>query len=456
MENDKFFKLYDLNNNQFCLFNQNIEFFKDNIWQYLNKNFSKSKSQDLFLNFFDYNDINILRPLQYFYQDKYKNLKDDDYIVYYNNKYYHKTNYINLILNTLTFYLLNYEQNKVSLFINIIKNNIVYSKIRKFDKHKDFSLKYKNFFNKETLDKIYFNKQLFKDLLKLKLNISFKFKNINCIPNILNISIYKNMCIYNLEDNINIYLFLINNVLNIKSIELKEKVNEKSNINLNKNIINDFNGSVFIENVIIDFNYDNSLFINDDIKENIKDNLTIKNDKIDENELKNIEDLDDIDKSKNKINKHKSLNLTELLGIITTNSDLNYDDINNDINDDITDDKEIIKDLKDDDKKDNEDENTKKEQIYSKDTKYNHKYSDTSYEDDEKTNDINEIDDNLYNDDIKHFDKNNSFKISELNNLNKKINNIDEENNYKEELLNKMNDLQNRINEINEILTKII
>jgi len=386
MENDRYYKLYDINNNLYCLINQRIEFYKDNIWQYLNIGLGKKETQDLFLNFFDYKDINIFRPLQYFYQDKFKELKEEDYVIYYNTKFHNRTNYINLILNSLTFYLINYEGDKFGMFVNIIKNNIIYSTLRKFDKHKDYSLKYKSINNKETLDKIYFKKQLLKDLLKLKINISFKFKNINCNPNIKNLLIFKNIFLYSLENNDIIKLSLDNNkLISINSIKLKENYNLNSKLYINDNNIYDFNGSIFIENIIIDFNFDPNISYDDLIDKG--DKINIKDIKDEKEEKEEIDYKDDLALTKNKIDKNKktnkSLDLTELLSVIITNKNLKYDD--DDIND----------------YDDNDDDNyiNKKEKL-SKDTiKHNQKYSDTSYEidEDDKTND--DIDINLYNED---------------------------------------------------------
>ena len=73
-KNSKIIKITDINNNQYCLLNRYVQFYKKNLWQYLNFGGSSKDVQILHLNFFDYFDIEELKILQYS-----KCIKDDTF-----------------------------------------------------------------------------------------------------------------------------------------------------------------------------------------------------------------------------------------------------------------------------------------------------------------------------------------------------------------------------------------
>ena len=253
MENKKEITIIDLENNYYCLDNNFIQIYKDNIWQYIYIDYNEKEYEEIYMNCFEYYPQ--LRHLQTYKKYLYPFqiiLKYDNPIIYQNNKYHNRRCLFNLFLNSLTYYIINYNNEKFNDYFNILKNNIICTMVREYNKDYDINYKYK-LKNKITIDKIYFNKNILNDLYNLNLGIKFNFNNINCNPIINRINVYKYNSVYVLENNYLILFsknnknkneYMINKVKVINNGETKSsfiKLNEK------------FLGNIYFENIIIDF-----------------------------------------------------------------------------------------------------------------------------------------------------------------------------------------------------------
>jgi len=264
MENIKYLNINELEKNYYCLINNYILIYENNIWKTINIGYDENEYQQLFYNLFDYHPM--FKSLQYFKQtaDISKVLKkneEDNIIIYNNNKYYNRECLFNLFLNTITYYIINYKHDIIEEYFNILKENIICSIFREYDKNLDYTLKYKTKEKKETIDKIYFKKDILNDIYNLKLNIKIGFKNINCYPFIKQIHIYNNVLNSYILENDEIILF---SILNNKIKE--DYLNDFSNYKIENIIVkikNDnkytfiktnekFRNNIFFEDIIID------------------------------------------------------------------------------------------------------------------------------------------------------------------------------------------------------------
>jgi len=260
MENTKEINIIDLEKSGYCLMNDYIQYYKNGIWYYLNVGISEDEYNEIFLNFFDYKNIEDLWNLQFtkIYKksiDKVLN-KYDKLLIYYNNKFTNRKYYFNIFMNALTYYIINYQKNKLNDYIKILRNNIVCSVLRKYNKNLDYDLRYKTKYNKETINRIYFKIDLLKELYNLNLGVKFNLRNINCNPKIKNLINFNNYSLYQLE----------NNEL-LKFSILKNKVKDK------KNYINNLH-NFKLEKVIYDFDYYIPFIV---VKEHLHYNLFFEN-----------------------------------------------------------------------------------------------------------------------------------------------------------------------------------
>ena len=260
MDNIKYLNINDLNKNYYCLLNNYVLIYNNNIWKTINIGINDNEYQQIFNNLFEY--CPILKSLQFFKKYIYPFqiiTKYDNPIIYYNNKYHHRECLLNLFLNSLTYYIINYQQDKLNDYYNILKNNIICSILREYDKNLDYN-KIKN--KKETLDRIYFKKDFLNDLTDLNLNIKFGFKNINCYPFIKKLNIFNSNSnsSYTLDNDKMIIFSILKNkkcidCLNdfskfkIDNIIIKNNKNKYIFVKTNEK----FKGSLFFEDIIIDF-----------------------------------------------------------------------------------------------------------------------------------------------------------------------------------------------------------
>ena len=271
MENKKEITLIDLENNYYCLINDYIQIYFENKWYFLYLNFKDKEYEDLYLNLFEYHPQ--LKYLQYFKINNYPvHLlnKFDNYIIYNNNQYHNRKCLFNLFFNALTYYIVNYKQDKLNDYYNILKNNILYSSLRKYDKLYDYSFKFKSKNKNETLDKIFFKKDLLNDLYNLNLGIKFNFHNINCnnpsIKKIINYK-YKSVYVFNNDDLIYFSYINKNNLNYLNNFSLNKIKIKNCGENKNDYIISNDNirCNIFFENIIVDFP-DQSQLIQKNIK----------------------------------------------------------------------------------------------------------------------------------------------------------------------------------------------
>ena len=275
-KNSKIIKITDINNKQFCLLNRYVQFYKKNLWQYLNFGGSSNDIQILHLNFFDYFNIDDLKILQYSKCINDDNLQNKGLLVYINHKFNHIICYINLFFNALTYYIIKYQRNLLLPYIDILKKNILCTTIRKFNKYKDYSMIYKNKQNK-TLDKVYFKKSILNDIQNLNLNIKFCFSNLTCNYKIDKIFNFNNYPVYTLTNNneeLNVIFYLSKK--HNSSCNYKIKKISVDNFKPNSNLKtfkrkSPFNGTLCDETLIIDLS--NNSFDDVFISEPIYDEL---------------------------------------------------------------------------------------------------------------------------------------------------------------------------------------
>lgn len=482
MENKKEITLIDLENNYYCLINDYIQIYFENKWYFLYLNFKDKEYEDLYLNLFEYHPQ--LKYLQYFKINNYPiHLlnKFDNYIIYNNNQYHNRKCLFNLFLNALTYYIVNYKQDKLNDYYNILKNNILYSSLRKYDKLYDYSFKFKSKNKNETLDKIYFKKDLLNDLYNLNLGIKFNFHNINCNnPSIKKIINYKYKSVYVFNNDDLIYFSYINkNNLNYLNNFSLNKIKIK-NCGENKNdyiIFNDnIRCNIFFENIIVDFP-DQSQLIQKNIKMPIlspvnilsksfssscipskhSSDLTSSDDTIDNNKTNKKKFIDKINKDENE----KDKTIEDKIDKNKTDEDktIEEDEIDEDkINEEEIDDNETEKDKTDKDDEENEDDNILSSLNSFKSTSSSlsnissNSSNSSSNNSKIKLNDIHKL---KVNKPIEHINKKNQLLIGTIGNTLNIIDEDDINNKFeKKDIIDKNNDLNNYIDTYNK--SKII
>ena len=312
-----YINIKDINKNYYILFNDLVIINKNDehiiFDKYMNDNYNNLILYNLYnsklnLNLESYlNRINI-------------NCKENDYIYYNYLKNFEKntticnmSNLTNLIFNCIIYYILNYDIQKINEFKKIIEECII-----TYEKEKVLN----DYFN----IKIYFNKNIFKQINNLNLNINIILKNkyyndINSISNInyddknniiFNLNNDKNYSkiIYYNNDNINKYVFFennntINSVNTVNSVlisDLKihyfkiifnnQKDNENNICNKNEQIkdVNKDKHTNFFDKYINDDYIDDDNYIDDDDYDDYDDYDNYKDDDYEEDEENNEEE----------------------------------------------------------------------------------------------------------------------------------------------------------------------
>lgn len=493
MENKKEITLIDLENNYYCLINDYIQIYFENKWYFLYLNFKDKEYEDLYLNLFEYHPQ--LKYLQYFKINNYPiHLlnKFDNYIIYNNNQYHNRKCLFNLFFNALTYYIVNYKQDKLNDYYNILKNNIIYSSLRKYDKLYDYSFKFKSKNKNETLDKIYFKKNLLNDLYNLNLGIKFNFHNINCnnpsIKKIINYK-YKSVYVFNNDDLIYFSYINKNNLNYLNNFSLNKIKIKNCGENKNDYIISNDNirCNIFFENIIVDFP-DQSQLIQKNIKMPIlspvnilsksfssscipskhSSDLTSSDDTIDNNKTnKNKISKDKINKKEfnNKINKDKNekyenekdktiedkINNNETEKNKTDEDEIDEDEFEEDetekykIDEDKTNEEEIDDNETDKDDEENDDDNilSSLNSFKSTSSSLSNISSNSSNNSKIKLNDIHKL---KVNKPIEHINKKNQLLIGTIGNTLNIIDEDDINNKFeKKDIIDKNNDLNNYI-----------
>jgi len=293
MENIKNINLKDIKENIYFLENYKIQFYINGIYIDIYDNYYKEiNSKNFMNNIFTLlsNDNKKLNNLIYENVDE-KIDENKTYLIY--NTYETnfsvgskdniiKINLTNYIINSLTYYIFNFKQEKIKDYVNILKYNIISSKIKKIKIYEDNK-------NKEIdyIDKMYFNKNLFEEIYKLNLNFKIVLYNLNSFDKIINYEI-KN------ENSLNYFYYILNN-----GNKLKYCCNYNSNTHETKtyyinNDDNIFYNLIYKETLIINCSNIEKLIDIDDNNEIKEENnkKDITNDLL----IKEIEDL----KEKNK------------------------------------------------------------------------------------------------------------------------------------------------------------
>ena len=329
MENRKEINLKDINENIYFLENQRIQIYINGI--YINIYDKKYEEYDYntFINKI-FSRISINKKLQNII---YRNVEEEidekeDYLIYNTNEISYingikdeilNISLTNYLLNTITYYIFNFKQEKINEYIDILKDNIISSNIikKKITENKKIEII-------DWIKKIYLNKKIFEDIYKLNLDVKIIFYNLNSLYKIINYDIKQNgnkkylyyklnnndeiyrknyysnhnnsICYFNETQN-NYYNLIYNEILIINcSNNDDNKEIENNLINKLKKEIEDLkkeNNNLLEENKklndnIIDLNNKlNITFIN---KENINDEYNEKNKK-QRNLIKEIEDL---------------------------------------------------------------------------------------------------------------------------------------------------------------------
>lgn len=228
-------EFYEYLNNKIKKINYNKSYIKNKL---NNKTiFINDLNLDLKINDEIYNLLqeSLIKNINNNYTNKSLNINYYDYNYYLlKNKIYNEiqTNFIKIFLEYIFFYIKNFEQNKLNLFINILFNYFGFLEIKDND----------NFIKYIFL----FNENLLKDIFKLNLNLEL-FLNIDLENNIF---IYFNFNDYNLNINKNDLILqniitLINDKQNLEfkiyDIEEKYKDKIKSLKKQNEKLQNDIN-----------------------------------------------------------------------------------------------------------------------------------------------------------------------------------------------------------------------
>lgn len=271
----------DINKNYYILFNE-LLIINKNEQNIIFDKFIKNNYKDLIsYNFFSKLNIKLDKYLNrtnincnkndYIYYDYLKNFKKNKII-------YNKSNLTNLIINCIIYYILNYDIQKINKFKNIIEESII-----TYEKEKIFN----DYFN----IKIYFNKNIFKQLNNLNLNINIILKNryYNNINSINNVSyIDENNKIFNLNNDKKYSKIIYYNDNNIGKFKFYE------NNNIFKIVLY---SNLKIQYLNLLFNNENNIYDknNDDEDEDDIDDYDNYEDEDYEDDNSDDEDFDDED-----------------------------------------------------------------------------------------------------------------------------------------------------------------
>ena len=335
MENRKEINLKDINENIYFLENQRIQIYINGI--YINIYDKKYEEYDYntFINKI-FSRISINKKLQNII---YKNVEEEidekeNYLIYNTNEISYingikdeilNISLTNYLLNTITYYIFNFKQEKINEYIDILKDNIISSSIIKKKIIENGKIEIIDW-----IKKMYLNKKIFEDIYKLNLDVKIIFYNLNSLYKIIDYDIKQNgnkkylyyklnnnneiyrknyysnhnnsICYFNETQN-NYYNLIYNEILIInclnnddnkeiendlinklkKEIEYLKKVNNnllEENKKLNDNII-DLNNKLNITFI-------NKKNINDEDNKIIKKQLQKRNIMLDENEEDNM------------------------------------------------------------------------------------------------------------------------------------------------------------------------
>jgi len=186
MENIKNINLKDIKKNIYFLENYKIQIFINNIYIDIYDKLNNINNLDYHKTFYNlFNDKKLNNLVN---KNLYEDINDNEFYFYYNyisqnsDIQYNINNsyFINILLNVLTYYIFNFNKDKIDDYINILKNNIVSSDVIT-NKNKFYSSN-----NRINLNRIYFNKNLFEEINKLNLDIKIILYNINPYNNIIN------------------------------------------------------------------------------------------------------------------------------------------------------------------------------------------------------------------------------------------------------------------------------
>ena len=295
MENIKNINLKNIKENIYFLENYKIQLFINNIYIDIYDKINNINNLDFkktFYNLFNDKKLNNLvnknlyeeiNDNEFYFYYNYFSQNSNLYNIQYNNIIQYNINnsyFINILLNVLTYYIFNFNKDKIDDYINILKNNIVSSNV---------ITNINNLYSSNTkinMKRIYFNKNLFEEINKLNLDIKIILYNINPYNNIINDISFSEGCNNNF-----IKSYKTNNI--DYNIHFSLSSNSKSNYNSNYN--NKYDKFITYKEILI-INCSNvekliDIDDNNEIKE--KDNKKdITNDLL----IKEIEDL----KEKNK------------------------------------------------------------------------------------------------------------------------------------------------------------
>ena len=284
MENIRNINLKDIKENFYVLENYKLQFYINGIYIDIYDKLNGLYNDNLFVKVFYklFNDTKLNNLCN-------KNINEDIdenelYLIYYiynlgklcnidyqeNIQYnINKSHFINILINILTYYIFNFNKEKIKDYINILKNNIICSNI--IEKDREHLLKREKDAFKMNLNKIYFNKNLLEDINKLNLNFEIIFYNL--LP-------------YN--DSINDIIFNIDNYSMLYKLNNKDVIYNFSRNKNNNNIIYYSDLITYKEKLIINCNNNLLDLKNDDnIINNIKNNIDLLDNEniIDENKL---------------------------------------------------------------------------------------------------------------------------------------------------------------------------
>lgn len=214
MENRKEINLKDINENIYFLENQKIQIYINGI--YINIYDKKYEEYDYntFINKI-FSRISINKKLQNII---YRNVEEEidekeNYLIYNTNEISYingikdeilNISLTNYLLNTITYYIFNFKQEKINEYIDILKNNIISSSIFKKKIIENGKIEIIDW-----IKKMYLNKKIFEDIYKLNLDIKIIFYNLNSLYKIIDYDIKQNRnkkyLYYKLNNNDEIY-----------------------------------------------------------------------------------------------------------------------------------------------------------------------------------------------------------------------------------------------------------
>lgn len=267
MKNITQIKLNEINNNIYCLNIIKLQYLKNNIWFDIKYN--------KYVDFFNFSKYEYFQSLKDYKNNEDINLFDIKFITNKNNCF----DIISILIKFITHYIINNKPEIFSNYITILKNNITSTK--------------------ENI--IYFNNNLFNDILNLNLDIKIGFKILNANPDIKDISIFNNQIIYKLKNKLTITNYSYNNdeenniipnlsnIDNIEPIDIND-TNDISNNYASYPSIYDNNYVIIKGNKIIkefDDVYYNTLIISlNDYKNNIDEELDFNKKEIEDENIK--------------------------------------------------------------------------------------------------------------------------------------------------------------------------